>query len=413
MIYKYLFADYETFSLVNLKEVGIDNYAKHPSTGISCLGWALDDEGIEAWLPHNGPMPAKLLEALLNPEILIVAWNASFEYNITNRIALGTRYTGCGTIIPMSRFRDPMVLAHNLSLPGSLEKVAIILKMAEQKDPRGDELKMMFCQPVSHGGEMTLFGIAPPLFRDHNSHPREFAEYVKYCRQDVRAERALWHRMLKIGFPEHEWQGWLLDQKINEFGIPARRDLAEKGLRLALRFIKDQRDLCKKLTGLANPNSDIQMKAWVTERGYPWNSLRAPTVATELNSPASKLTPECRVALQARASARKSSYTKIEKLLTLLSTEDDRIRYQLRFLGAPRTGRWASGGGEDASMQIQNIARGSKAVKKARAGVAASRSRRLRWYRPRIHRHPEPQRLDHGGGIRHYITPVALSSQAG
>jgi len=360
---KFLHTDYETFSLADLKEVGIDNYAKHPSTGISCLGWAADDEDVDAWLPHKGPMPERLLEAFLNPAVTIIAWNASFEYNITNRVAFGTRYTGCGEIIPMSRFRDPTILAHNISLPGKLEKVARILNMAEQKDERGKDLIKLFSEPVSKGGDMTLFGVAPPLFRDHNSHPREFAEYVEYCKQDVRTERALWHRLIKIGFPDYEWQGWLLNHKINELGMPVRRDLAEKGLRLATRFITEQREICKKLTGLANPNSDVQMKAWATERGYPWNSLLASTVAAELANPASKCTDECKKALKARGLSRKSSHTKIEKILKMLS-EDDRLRYQFRFMGAPRTGRWASGGGEDASVQVQNISRGVKAVKK-------------------------------------------------
>ena len=363
MIYKYLFVDYETFSLLDLTEVGIDNYAKHPSTGISMLGWALDDEEVDIWLPHKGPMPAKLRDALATPSILKIAWNASFEYNITNHVA-GPRYIAPEFHIPMEQFRDPMVLAHNLSLPGKLEKVAVILKMANLKDERGKELMQMFCMPVSKGGEMTLFGIAPPLFRDHVSHPREFAEYIEYCKQDVRAERDLWCRLSKIGFPEADWKGWLLDQKINEFGIPGRRDLAAKGLRLARRYIQDQKDLCKKLTGLKNPNSDVQMKAWVKERGYTLNSMRANTVEAELKNPLSTITPECKIAMKARGLARKSSYTKIEKFLSLLSTLDDRLRYQLRYMGAARTGRWASGGGEDASMQVQNLPRGMKAVKK-------------------------------------------------
>jgi DNA polymerase len=386
MIHQFLFVDYETFSLADLTVVGLDNYVKHPSTGISMLAWALDEEDVEVWLPHCERFPPKLLSALRNPKILKIAWNASFEYNVTKYVT--TKLIDGGLFVPMSEWRDPMVLAHNLSLPGKLEKVAIILKMAEQKDPRGDELKFMFCEPVSHGGETTLFGIAPPLFRDHVSHPKEFAEYIEYCKQDVRAERALWHRLRKIGFTESDWQGWLLDQKINEFGIPGRRDLAEKGWRLALRFIKDQKQICKDLTGLDNPNSDVQMKAWLklgprgplvklknwlktaadptittNWSGYTWNSLGAPRVAAELADPNSKVTPECRKALQARASARKSSYTKIEKFLALLAS-DDRLRYQLRYMGAPRTGRWASGGGEEASMQVQNLPRGVKAVKK-------------------------------------------------
>jgi len=359
---KTLHLDFETYSLADLKEVGIDNYAKHPSTGISMLGWACDEEEVDIWLPHRGPMPAKLRDALATPSVIKIAWNASFEYNIINRI-VGPRYITPEFYIPMSQFRDPTIMAHNISLPGKLEKVARILNMAEQKDERGKDLIKMFSEPVSKGGDMTLFGVAPPLFRDHNSHPREFAEYVEYCKQDVRTERALWHRLIKIGFPDYEWQGWLLNHRINELGMPVRRDLAEKGLRLATRFITEQREICKKLTGLANPNSDVQMKAWATERGYPWNSLLASTVTAELANPASKCTDECKKALKARGLSRKSSHTKIEKILKMLS-EDDRLRYQFRFMGAPRTGRWASGGGEDASVQVQNISRGVKAVKK-------------------------------------------------
>jgi len=351
-----LFLDFETASLADLSEVGIDNYAKHASTKVSMLAWALDGEDVRIWLPHAEPIPEPLLALIRNPDILLIAWNVSFEWNIFKHVLQ--------LDIPMHRFRDPMVLSHNLSLPGKLEKVAIILKMANLKDARGKELVQMFCKPVTMGGEMTLFGMTTPLFRDHNSHPREFAEYIEYCKQDVRAERDLWHLFLKVGFPEVEWKGWLLDQKINEFGIPGRRDLGEKGLRLALRYIKDQKDICKKLTGLENPNSDTQMKKWATDRGYPWNTLLAPTVAAELANPASKCTPECKIALKARGFARKSSYTKIEKFLALLSTDDDRLRYQFRFMGAARTGRWASGGGEDASMQVQNMPRGMKAVKK-------------------------------------------------
>jgi len=354
---RYLHCDFETFSLVDLREVGLDNYAKHPSTGISMLAWSVDDDPeIDVWLPTTGPMPKKLLALFDDPEVIIISWNAQFEHAIFNHVLK----------IPLEiqRFRDPIVLAHNLSLPGKLASVGEILKMGNQKDPRGDELVKMFSGPVSRGGEMTLFGMTEPLFRTQVSHPREFAEYIEYCKQDVRTSRDLWNRLCKIPFPEHEWHGWFLDHKINALGIPGRRDLAEKGWRLANRFIDEQRALLKKITGLENPNSDVQMKKWATERGYPWNSMRAPIVRAEINNLNSPITAECRTAFKVRASARKSSYTKIEKFLQLLSSDDDRLRYQFRFLGAPRTGRWASGGGEEASMQVQNLPRGEKAVKK-------------------------------------------------
>jgi DNA polymerase len=279
--------------------------------------------------------------------------------------------------VPLEQWRDPIILAHNLSLPGKLEDVAKILKMKEQKDPRGDELKKMFCQPVNlkqllkfknpdtPPPQQRLFGPPVPLFRNHNTHPREFAEYVEYCRQDTRSERDLWYRMLKVPFPEIEWRGWLLDQKINEFGMPGNRSMAEKMLRIAERFITERQIALKQITGLKNPNSDDQMKEWLSTRGYAWGSLNAKYVALELDNPESKLTAEARTALTLRKAARKSSYKKLIRFLAQLS-EDDRLRYQFKYMGAPRTGRWASGKTDntDSAVQVQNMSRGEGAVQK-------------------------------------------------
>jgi DNA polymerase len=362
MEYEFLFLDYETFSLADLSEVGLDNYAKDPSTGISVLGWALDREPIEQWYPHVARPPKKLLTAMRNPKILKIAWNAQFEFEITRRV-MGPRYMGEAFEVPISEFRDPMVLAHGLSLPGKLEKVAQLLKTKEQKDPRGDVLKHMFCKPVSKGGEETLFGISPPLFRDHISHPKEFAEYMKYNEQDVRAERDLWYRLIKIPFPDADWQCWILDQKINAFGMPGNRELAKKMYRLAERYILEQRKRVQELTGLKNPNSRDQMIEWAQARGYPWKSLLASFVQMELDNPNSPITPECRTALTIRATCTRSSHKKLEKFLLTLSN-DDRLRYQFRYMGAPRTGRWAGGTEDGSSFQAQNMPRGMKAVKK-------------------------------------------------
>jgi DNA polymerase bacteriophage-type len=361
MAFQHLHMDYETRSLVDLKEVGIDNYAKHPSTQILICCWALDREEVETWLPHLGPPPKKLLDALRDPAILKIAWNSSFEYNITRYVL--TRMIGTNWFVPLEQFRDPIILAHHISLPGKLEDVAKILKMKELKDDAGKDLIDQFSYPVSMGGEMTLFGMTEPLFRDYNSHPREFEAFAKYCKQDVVTERDLWYRMNKIPLPEIEWQGWLLDQKINEFGMPGNREMAEKALRIAERFIDEKKTELKQKTGLANPNSDTQMKEWLSTRGYAWNSLNAKYVQLEMDNPESKLTPEARDVLEIRKDARKSSYTKLRRFLSMLS-EDDRLRWQFKYMGAPRTGRWSSGktDGTDSAVQVQNMSRGEGSV---------------------------------------------------
>lgn len=326
--------------------------------------WALDDGEIDVWVPQLGPPPTKFIDALATPNILKIAWNSSFEYNITRYVL--PRYLKIPEFyVPLDRWRDPIILAHHLSLPGKLEDVAKILQMKELKDPRGEKLVKMFSKPVSLGGEQTLFGIAPPLFRDQKSHPKEFAEYIEYCRQDIRAERGLWYRMNMIPLPEIEWRGWLLDQKINEFGMPGNRQMAEKMLRIAERYVREQREWLKIKTKLENPNSDSQMKEWVVARGYSFNSLNAKYVQLELENPESKLTPEAREVLEVRAKVRRSSYKKLTRFLSMLSS-DDRLRWQFKYMAAARTGRWSSGKTDntDSSVQVQNMSRGEKAVKK-------------------------------------------------
>ena len=66
----------------------------------------------------------------------------------------------------------------------------------------------------------------------------------------MRAERELWYRLLKIPFPEIEWKGFLLDQRINEFGMPANRKMGEIMLQMSERFVGEQYAELKKLTGL-------------------------------------------------------------------------------------------------------------------------------------------------------------------
>ena len=360
MPHEFLFLDYESRSLADLSEVGTDNYAKHPSTEILMLSWALDHGEIHLWQPHLGPPPHELVEAMKDATIIKVAWSTQFEHNMTKQ-KFGQYISNPGFFIPLAQWRDGIVLAHNLSLPGKLDKVGEILKMAEQKlnHDRAKQLKEMFCAPVHKGGEVTLFGISEPLFRDWVSHPKEWEEFCQYCVQDTRSERDLWYRLIKIPFPERDWMGWLLDQKINEFGMPGDRALGEKALRIALRYQKEQKARLAQMTGLKNPNSDQQFKAWLEPRGYSWNSVRANYVQAELDNPESKITPDAREAMILRRETKKSSYKKIERFLAVLSHDDDRLRNQFKYMAAARTGRWAGG-----DVQVQNLPRGDKAVKK-------------------------------------------------
>ncbi|MGH7746597.1 MAG: DNA polymerase, partial [Candidatus Dormibacteria bacterium] len=175
-----------------------------------------------------------------------------------------------------------------------------------------------------------------------------------YCRQDVISEREIMRRLsiLKVfPLPERERRIWLLDQKINDAGIPTDREFVQKSLTIAERAKAEALEQQKKATGLDNPNSNSQMLAWVRERGFPGNSLRKEPVKIAIEDTTNELTQEARDALIARKVSSSTSYKKLSAILRQLSS-DDRLKNQFIFMGSARAGRWSGN-----AVQFQNLAR--------------------------------------------------------
>ncbi len=362
---KRLHVDHETKSVVDLKKVGVDVYFSHPSTEILMTAYAFDDGPVEVWEAHKGPMPDELIAGYKNPNIKKCAWNAGFE-----RTGLEKKYD---LFIPFEQWEDPSVGSRYMSMPGGLGDVGPILGVPPEllKSLSGTQLIKLFSEPLrvkqrkQATDENTLFAISPigepaieyewatPL-----SHPKEWAEFVKYCQQDVVAERAIQDRTDAFPLTETDQKMWYLDQKINRTGIAANRGFAKKCLNLAIKDKNAYVDRLKVLTGLENPVSNQQMLSWVQLRGYPNNSLRAEPVATALVDEEVKLTEDGRKALTMLKYAKKTSYTKLEAINNALSA-DDRLRDQFVYMGSPRAGRWSG-----RNVQMQNMARSIKALER-------------------------------------------------
>jgi DNA polymerase bacteriophage-type len=344
-----LYGDFETKSLLDLSVVGLDRYAKDPSTHPLMFAWAVNDGPVNIWFPDQ-KFSNELTDALHNPDVIKVAWNAPFERAIF-------KYP-LKLDIHIQQWLDPQILAHHLSMPGKLEQVGEILKMPpELRKADGDDLIKLFSMPARDEVVQTLFG---PLdrFNDQHSHPKEWATFVEYCKQDVVAERALFQRMIKLPLPFKDWQGWYLDQKMNEYGMPVSMEHVRPALRLAMRNVTEMAAQLKEMTGLENPNSDQKMKEWITLRGYDRNSMKKEEIQTVLNSKDSKLTDECRKVLLLRKQFKRASYNKLKALQEQVS-EDFRLRHQFKYMAAARTARWASYG-----VQVQNLFRPDKKVAK-------------------------------------------------
>lgn len=337
--------DWETRSELDLEEVGLDKYMSHPSTEIIMANYAEGDHKVKRWEPHLSPkIPNELYDALTDPFVFIEAWNAQFERIATNKIL--------NICKPASEFRCTMVKARYLSLPGSLEAAGEILNLKDsEKKLDGDKLIQKFCLPEFPAGRSTLFGPSKASYRDWNTDPEDWEKFCVYGGQDVVAERIIGKKLDKFPVPAHEWDTYVLDQKINDTGWPL--DMATvRGARFIVE--KELGPLIEQiisLSGVKNPSSPKQLLAWLGTQGYSFSSLGKTFVNRALTGE-SDLTEAARKVLEIRAQTSKTSVNKYTVLADLVG-EDGRLRHQYQFMGASRTHRWCLAENTSITVKIE------------------------------------------------------------
>ena len=346
--------DFESRGVVDLRgkeSVGLYNYMNHRQTDLAMYAYSLNDQKLSLWEILKGePMPKLLKEAVADPQVKFAAWNSQFErYGFKYKLNIN---------IPYSRWLDPQASARYLSLPDDLETAGIAMSLPDEmlKDARGEELIDIFSSPTKtrkkkpKKGELIFED--EYYWRDWTTDPVLWDDFGKYCMQDVVTERELMRRFEAFGvfpLPEREHRLWMLDQKINDKGMPTDRNFVRKNGVIGLKAKDAAIEKLKVITGLKNPNSDTQMLKWVRDRGYQYSFLRKEYVALALEE--ARITDEAREALLIRKISRSTSYTKLATIDRQLCF-DNRLRNQFIFLGSSRAGRWSSG-----ASQLHNMAR--------------------------------------------------------
>lgn len=333
-----LHIDIETYCDLDVGKCGVYRYAEHPSFEVILLAFAWDDgepQIIER--PGRGLTP-ELFRALTDPRVRKIAHNANFE------ITCLSAWTGLR--LQPAHWKCTMVGAAYLGLPLSLDKVSEVLCLDERKDARGKALINYFCKPCrptkANGGRT----------RNLPEHaPEKWGQFCEYCVQDVRTEQAIHDYLQRFPQPT-PWERtyWEQDQEINGRGIRVDEELARTAIAANTSFVRGVHEEIQRLTGVANPNSLPQLKAWISEQlGAPVGSLGREALE-EL--PAEGALPDdvARV-LALRRLASNTSVTKYDAMLSFMCG-DGRIRGLLQFYGANRTGRFAGRG-----VQIQNLKR--------------------------------------------------------
>lgn len=330
--------DLETFSSNDIK-YGVYKYVDAPDFEILLCGFAFDDEPVEVLdlTKTGGQFPQWFIDALYDDRILKTAFNANFEM---------TCFKKYFPDMPTECWECSSILALYNSLPTGLANVAQILKLGEdkQKDARGKALINYFSKPckpslINGGGARNYPKDAPD----------KWATYIEYNRQDVVVERAIRHKLLRYKPSETEHKYWLLDQWINGNGARINQTLVNNAISMSSEYKARLTEEARRLTGLPNPNSVIQLKGWVEKRlKRPLRGLAKQDIADLLATPLDETTARV---LRIRQLLGKTSVQKYKAMQEAV-TSDGRVHGMFQFYGAMRTGRWAG-----RIVQLHNLPR--------------------------------------------------------
>lgn len=307
--------DAETYSPVDLKSAGLGRYIMHPDADVLCLSYARGDEEPRVWIPGD-PLPRDLF----NAERLI-AWNAGFERAVWWLLYRKYGWPDCPAL---DRWLCAQAVALSHALPAPLEQAANALHVPINKDPRGKKLIQLFCVPDRKTGQRRM----------PNAHFDDFLDLVDYCKQDVRAERAVLHACPKQELSEAEHRRWRHKMLTNERGFLV--DIPT--CKVASAAVKQWKGVlakeCKELTGSLEPTQREAVWNWLKEQDVEIANMRANTIRDVLKAmPAGA----ARRVLEIRQAASLTSTAKYDVALRCTSG-DSRMRYTQVFHGAG-TGR--------------------------------------------------------------------------
>lgn len=352
---KELSLDLETYSSVNLGKAGVYCYAGSPDFEILLLGVSVDGGQVEVYdLASGDTVPDEIIGAIAGNEVIKWSFNASFEriclscwikkYYPEYFMSYGIPEDTVNNYMSPESWRCSMVLSAYNGLPQSLERVGEVLGFDRQKLKEGKDLIRYFCMPCKptrvNGGRT----------RNLPEHaPDKWNLFKFYNKRDVEVEMQIHERLKKYPVPDTVWDEYHLSEEINDRGILIDHKLVDNAIRINDLTHEQTIDQMKKLTGLENPNSVVQLKGWLKEKGVEMESLGKQEVAQAL----ADAPDDVAEVLILRQQSSKSSVKKYIAMDTA-ACEDNRCRGMFRFYGASRTGRFAG-----RIVQLQNLYRNS------------------------------------------------------
>lgn len=339
----YLFLDFETYSEADLKKVGSYAYAEHPTTEVLICTYAFNDEPVQVWDCTDGSdMPGDLHRALrrlvkLNSRIKMVWHNGG----LFDRLIMKHCW---GFDIPVSNTIDTMIWAFRHALPGSLDSLCEVLGVSADnaKDKRGKALIQRFSKPTPKNYKIRRYTA--------ETHPDEWALFIKYAVSDITAMREVFHKLPRWGNSEFEDRVLELDQLINDRGFKVDVALAQAAIEAVEKHKAQLQEEAQRKYGGSLTGKDFLPILRELAPAHRIHNAQKSTLNDLLAD--DDLPDDARAIIEMRLGAASTASTKYNPLL-LGRSSDDRRRGCIQYGGAKRTLRFAGKG-----FQPQNLARG-------------------------------------------------------
>lgn len=324
---KLLWLDRETFSEVDLKQVGTYQYAAEAYDLL--IAYAIGDGPAIVWDCTCEPIPNDLHFAMSCADE-VWAHNAQFDRTIHN----GPRQEHLPRIT-LDRWRCSMALALSHALPASLSDLCEVLRIPADmaKIKEGKKLVQLFTRPQPANRRVRI--------ADRHTHPVEWERFKKYAANDITAMREAVRRIPKWNWDASAIAEWHCDQRINERGFHVDRELTQAGARAAVVEKERIGARFRQLTlgEVERPSQREQFKVFVRERfGVTLEDTTKDTFVQMIK--AGKAQGELRELMELSMAANRTSTSKYAALDPAVQ-DDGRFRGGLQFAGAGRTRRWA------------------------------------------------------------------------
>lgn len=329
--------DLETFSVQDLIKVGSFRYIEDPSFEILLFGFSVDgDPAVSIDLTAGELIPREIEEMLWSPDVIKTGWNNAFER--------GCLHKYYGEYLPPESWEDTMILAANCGLPIKLIRCCEAMKIPQDKAKMrvGDTLIREFCSPQKR--KLKKWGGADRITPDMD--PDNWELFKQYNCRDVDVEGLIRKQLIRWKPDDLEHRFWCLDARINEKGVRADLDLVHQAEDMDGRYKAELTEQAIAVSGISNPNSTEQIKAWLSEQeGIDVPSLNKKVVADVVAQLSGEQT---KAFMEIRGKLAKTSTKKYDAFIRC-ACRDDHIRGCFQFFGT-HTGRFAG-----RLVQLQNL----------------------------------------------------------